>query len=940
MPSPVLGIDLGTTNSVVAYADAQRVRVLRGEAGRLVTPSTVSFLEDGTTLVGSAARDQRLLDVENTVFSVKRLIGRPFRSAEVRSAAERLPFKLAEGPTGGVVVRIRNETFSLPEISSFILRHLRGLAEDALGQPCQNAVITVPANFNELQRMATRDAGRIAGLNVLRILNEPTAAALAYGYRAQQQQRIAVYDFGGGTFDISILELSGDVIEVVATAGDTHLGGDDLDRALADRMNTAFQTQHGIDLRQHVQQNQRVTLAAEWLKCQLSEREVAEATIREVASVNGTPLDLTFRLSRSELYELCAPLIGRTFAICEEALKLARVRPSQLDGVILVGGQTRTPKVREMVSEYFGMDPKYSVDPDLAVAQGAALQGFALSGLPAGERRPTRTLAGPATAPPPPDDPFEDEPTRVATPRESADSSAPARRSDTPFDDQPTTISLRHSNAAATQLGEGRAGVPSIRPDGVPGSFASTIAGVGAPTQSERRAERDSEPVTVSSDEPVARGLELAEFPLVEGASDGDVEYLHPAFAQLDVDAEVLKLPGAKPPAAKTLAETPSAKAGMRPSRLPPGLRSSPPRPLPAAPEAASPLRAAELQQDPRRTLERRPAPDEPEILVEEPDEPELPAVLHAPPEAAEDPSTTLLERPRAKAKTRPPGAAVSEAAAALETEAASRSAGPQPTAAGTPRLANAAVAPEASAPAEAPAAPPPRAQASAAKPRPSADLGVPAPNPTTPVRPSDLLGGVPRASAAPARSAAAPASAAKPASTAARAMAASASAPAVPTRSAAPIAAPALQHLESQFPAPPGVAPLLLDVTPHTLCVETVGGFCEQIIERNAPIPTEQTRVFTTSRDNQVTVSVRVCQGESRRTDENQVLGQIDLLGLRQARRGEVSIAVTFVIDADGTLNVRAIDEATGYGQEIEVNLVGAIAAQDIERMQARQRR
>jgi molecular chaperone DnaK len=934
MPSPVLGIDLGTTNSVVAYADEQRVRVLRGEAGRLITPSVVSFLEDGTTLVGSAARDQRLLDVENTVFSVKRLIGRPFRSAEVRSAAERLPFKLAEGPTGGVVVRIRNETFSLPEISSFILRHLRGLAEDALGQPCQNAVITVPANFNELQRMATRDAGRIAGLNVLRILNEPTAAALAYGYRAQQQQRIAVYDFGGGTFDISILELSGDVIEVVATAGDTHLGGDDLDRALAERMNTAFQTQHGIDLRQHVQQYQRLTMAAEWLKCQLSEREVAEATIREIASVNGTPLDLTFRLSRSELYELCAPLIGRTFAICEEALKLARVRPSQLDGVILVGGQTRTPKVREMVSEYFGMDPKYSVDPDLAVAQGAALQGFALSGLPVGERRPTRTLAGPGTVPPPPDDPFEDEPTRVATPRESADAGAPVKRSDTPFDDQPTTISLRHSNAAATKLGEGRAGVPSIRPDGVLGSFASTIAGVGAPTPSERRAERDSEPVTVSSDEPLARGLELAEFPLVEGAADGDVEYLHPAFAELDLDADVLQLPGAKPPAPKTLAETPSAKAGMRPSRLPPGLRSTPPRPLQAAPEPASPLGAAALQEDPRRTLERRPEPDEPEISVEEPDEPELPAVLRAPPAAAEDPTTTLLERPRAKAKTRPPGGAVSEAAPALEAEPPTRSGAPQPTAAGAPRLATAA--PEA----HAPAAPPPRGKTSAAAPaaQPSAEPSLPAPSPASPVRPADLLGGVARASAAPVamRSAAAPASAAKPASTDARLVA---SVPAVPTRSAAPIAAPALQHLESQFPAPPGVAPLLLDVTPHTLCVETVGGFCEQIIERNAPIPTEQTRVFTTSRDNQVTVSVRVCQGESRRTDENQVLGQIDLLGLRQARRGEVSIAVTFVIDADGTLNVRAIDEATGHGQELEVNLVGAIAAQDIERMQARQR-
>jgi molecular chaperone DnaK len=804
MASPVLGIDLGTTNSVVAYADQQRVRVLRDEDGRFITPSTVSFLESGATLVGYPARDRRLVDVENTVFSVKRLIGRPYRSAEVRRAAERLPFKLEEGQTGGVVVRIRNETFSLPEISSFILRRLRALAEHAIGQPCVNAVITVPANFNELQRMATRDAGRIAGLNVLRILNEPTAAALAYGYRAQQQQRIAVYDFGGGTFDISILELSGDVIEVVATAGDTHLGGDDLDRALADRMVAEFKTEHGIDLRPHAQQYERITMAAEWIKCQLSELETAEATIKQVAFAHGNALDLRFRLRRSELYELCSPLIGRTFTICEEALRLAGVRPSQLDAVILVGGQTRTPKVREMVSEYFGMQPQYSVDPDLAVAQGAALQGYALSGVPAADherRSPVRTLAGPGVAPTPLDDLFEDEPTRVGTPKELTQPPPPAaRRSETPFDDLPTTISRRGDpDFEPTRVGEVRVPHVSVRPYGAVGTHPATLSGVGA--NAAAPVMPGSEPITVSSDDFTA--------------------------------GDVLQLVAADVPVRPTLAESPHAKAGVRPLR-PPASRSMPP----PAPRAAGPVAPSQL---------------------DDPDEPELPAVLRSLDDFAPDdldPSATLMERPRAKAKARlpvppPPAAAArSEQPAPIDL--------PQPAAS---RSSN------------------PRAAAA------TADITIPA------------------------------------------------------TGAPTPIPAPRVQTTQSQFPPPPSIAPLLLDVTPHTLCVETVGGFCEPIIERNAAIPTEQTRVFTTSRDSQVTVSVRVCQGESRRTDENQVLGQIDLLGLRQGRRGEVSIAVTFVIDADGTLNVRAVDEGTGRGQEIQVNLVGAIGGHELERMRARQR-
>ncbi|HKP62398.1 MAG TPA: Hsp70 family protein, partial [Polyangiales bacterium] len=455
MPSPVLGIDLGTTNSVVAFADEQRVRVLRDQDGQLITPSCVSLDGSGRMLVGHEARERRLVDARNTIFSVKRLIGRPFRSLEVKRASERLPFALEEGATGGVVVRVRGETYSLPEIASFILRKVRGLAEDALGHPCTNAVITVPANFNELQRMATRDAGRIAGLNVLRILNEPTAAALAYGYRAKQGQRIAVYDLGGGTFDISILELSGDVIEVVATAGDTNLGGDDLDSLVADRMAGDFQAKFGVDLARDPQQYERVRMAAEWIKCQLSHQETAEAIVKEVAYGPGKkPLDMHFKLGRSELQSLAAPLINRTFTSCEEALRLANVRPTQLDGVILVGGQTRTPAVRRMVAEFFGREPQTSVDPELVVAQGAALQGYALSGVPAADlaSKPPRTLMGNPPAPssqPAAADDLEDEATRAGRPKDLA------RKRDDGFEDLPTTFLDRgNPHEELTKVGE------------------------------------------------------------------------------------------------------------------------------------------------------------------------------------------------------------------------------------------------------------------------------------------------------------------------------------------------------------------------------------------------------------------------------------------------------------------------------------------------------
>ena len=1049
MASPVLGIDLGTTNSVVAFADETRVRVLRDEEGRLLTPSTVSFPASGEIKVGQAARDLRLIDAQHTVYSVKRLIGRPFRSPEVRQAAKHLPFKLEEGQTGGVVVRVRQETFSLPEISSFILRRVRDIAEAALEQPCQNAVITVPANFNELQRMATRDAGRIAGLNVLRILNEPTAAALAYGYRAQQQQRIAVYDFGGGTFDISILELSGDVIEVVATAGDTHLGGDDLDRAIADRMAAEFRRLHGVDLTHSPESYGRLSLAAEWIKCQLSEREAAEATIKKLALRDGVPLDLKFRLGQREWEELASPLIQRTFHICEDALRLANVRPSQLDAVLLVGGQTRTPRVRELVREFFGLEPKFSVDPDLAVAHGAALQGYALAGVPAAEPdKRVRTLAGGAK--PAVDNPFADEPTRVSGPEELADSGRKARRSDNPFEEQANTE--KHGNKAKPV----QTRLPSLRPERPAVLHAQTLSGVGTDKAKVEAAARAS-----AIQMPRA---ELEAGALVSAAPGGEAQPEHDADAEDGATSSLLASDAQREraregvPASDTASEaqrpgTEVARSSTGPSRhaaagagqsAPAGAprKAAPPPPPPARsrrsgspavvppPAAGAPAIArAETQQtglpdgqppsgqpapaphgSPARAargepiMERlehvpfggpRPQPaadsgDETDAwqrMAAEQDALEARAAQEAPswgsqpaPERAWDadeedgaPTSAFTAARHAlqgsePARPHPADAAARGSVRAREADAAARDAAaraganatpipaePHPAGAATrgsvlareadadaPVGAYASPIPARPHPADAAArgsvrareadadahdagaragahsaSPVARARGADVVPRPRTDAAASSrPRRTDPSAPSDGIGvAFSRWSAAPA--------------------------------GADPIA---LAHLNvrpanettdpgSQFPGPPSVAPLLLDVTPHTLCVETVGGFCEPIIERNAPIPTEQTRLFTTSRDHQDAVSVRVCQGESRRTDDNQVLGQVELVGLPPARRGEVSIAVTFMIDADGTLNVRAVDEATGRGQDLRVNLTGAIAPEELERLRLRLR-
>ena len=643
MGSPVLGIDLGTTNSAVAVALDGAVRVLGDTEGNKLFPSVVSFHPRGEVLVGYPARERRLVDAQNTIYSVKRLIGRPFRSEEVQRAVDRLPFAFQEGPTGGALVVARGETYTLPEVSAFVLRGVRAQAEEALGQACRRAVVTVPANFNELQRSATKAAGRVAGLEVLRILNEPTAAALAYGCgRAGNKERVAIYDLGGGTFDVTILELAGSVFEVMATAGDTFLGGDDVDVAVAQRMVEAFLAQHRYDVRSDVQAYERIRAAAEWAKCQLSTSEDVDLTIEELSYGDaGAPMDLQFKLGRAELDLVARPFVARTFDVCEEAMRLAGVRPTQLDQVILVGGSTRMPLVRAMVAEYFGREPLASIDPDLVVAQGAAIQGASLAGQAEGPSTGTTAIG---------------------------------------------RIALKRMGAPPVEAREAAPGGPAFQP---------------------------KRPAAPPPAPPV-----LAEALQPSSQIEGEIEELGEDLIALELDESAL-------PA----------------NRLP----ASPP--------------------------ERSPAPPVPPVR---------------------SPAGSSLERSR-----------------------------------------------------------------------------VPAPE-------------------------------------------------------------------EIQLPL--DGAPLLLDVTPQSLRIETAGGFTEAVIERNAAIPVEQSRRFSTSQDFQSAVRARVCQGEARRLSENQELGVVELTGIAPAPRGQTQIEVTFMLDADGTLQVRARDERTGAEQRIRISLVGGVQDGEIQRMQERQ--
>jgi molecular chaperone DnaK len=381
MAEIAVGIDLGTSNSCVAAARGRKVEVLPNAYGENITASVVSFRDDGSVLVGNTAKANLIHDPRTTVASAKRLIGRYSFSEEVKKAQAVYAYNIVEGPGHGVRVEIRDEQFSLPEISAMVLREMKTVAEERIGQPVRKAVITVPAYFNDNQRQATKDAGRIAGLEVLRLLNEPTAAALAYGFGRGLNQRVAVYDLGGGTFDISILEIGTDVFEVLATCGDTYLGGDDFDDRIIDMLADAFLSKHGVNLRSDLYAFEKLKFAAENAKRRLSMDEVVEVRIPDIITNEaGEPLHLEHELSSADFSSLVMDLIQRTFKVCDEALQQANLVVRDLDGVILVGGPTRLPLVREAVSQYFGQEPKAGVDPDEVVAMGASIHAASLIG--------------------------------------------------------------------------------------------------------------------------------------------------------------------------------------------------------------------------------------------------------------------------------------------------------------------------------------------------------------------------------------------------------------------------------------------------------------------------------------------------------------------------------------------------------------------------------
>lgn len=736
-PDVVLGIDLGTTNSVVAVADGGQSRVLADQLGNRLVPSVVSFKSDGSILVGEEARERRLLDARNTIYSIKRLIGRPFRSHEVKQAQSRFAFELAESANGGVLVKVRNDTYTLTEISAFVLREISNVASQALGRRCERAVVTVPANFNELQRSATKAAGRVAGLEIARIINEPTAAALAYGYGKSRPERVAVFDLGGGTFDLTLLELENDVFEVLSTAGDSFLGGDDLDVLIADLMCEASLQQHRWDPRSDPQAYERLRAASEWAKCQLSNEAVVELDIEELTyGAGGTALDLHFRLTRGDFENAIRGTVARAFDVCQQALSEAGMKPTEVDNVVLVGGSTRVPLVQQMVEHYFEKKPRTEIDPDLVVAQGAAIHGYALSGTPSRQKAKPGALG------------------RVALKKMSAKDVQRLRQQrkqrQQELPKQPAFAPT--SQIEQEPLPQPKAPIPTKPPPPIP----------GLPSPSNRPPPM---PGVVSSDD-------------LMDPMPGPWQSSPPPGLDLD----------------DPMAE--STRVGKAPQEL---LDKSRPQPSPGL---------------------RAPAPPKQEKLIPSPG-------LRAPAPPKQE---------KAFADQLPLPAAPSRKATKIGQPVAQPPAPP----------------------------PPPRA---------------PAPPP--------------------------PPSAAKP--------------------------------IVEMPERPP---PLLMDVTPHSLGLETAGGFCQHLIRRNAPIPTEQSRIFTTASDGQDSVVLKICQGESKSYPENQPLGLIELLGLRSAPRGAVKIAVTFIIDASGVLDVSAVDVATGTQQSIRINLLGGSDDAAIAKMQARQQR
>ena len=805
MSDPIVGIDLGTSNSVVAHADALgNVKVLADEGGYKIHPSVVSFHPNGGVVVGAPAKQRKVIDPQNTIYSVKRLIGRAFSAPEVKIARTRMPYQIKEGPNELPLIVTRGGEFAVPEISAIVLDHVRNIAATQLDTPVSRAVVTVPASFNDAQRSATATAGAIAGLTVVRVLNEPTAAALAYGNARNLKQTIAVYDFGGGTFDITILKLHDQVYEVLGTAGDTFLGGDDLDERLVDKMVAKFLTENRIDLKTNEVSMMRLRAVAEQTKIELSRRSRAVVRVDEIAyGKGGKPLNLMIEITRDEFVSQVADIIDKTFPVCKEALSYAGLGLDGIDDVILVGGTTKIPYVRDQVSKFFNKAPRTDVNPEDAVAAGAALQATSL------ERILTRSGSQRVLAVQVPDDlhePFNEPMTQDTSLTDVLDMVENTAVTMAPTAEQPKRQTAGYGARAPDERPETeylmpRTGTREVFEDrsAAPQATADLPAPVGAigrlrPTGAAKPIERKT-PVPARAETP----------PPVSFAFEDEAPSHTPVVTP--------------PP-------IPMNRASAKTQVAPPPAR-------PAAGDFGGETDNHETADwGSRDDFRTKPGEQVPVGLPE-------PAPPRAPPKPSPMSTLPLMPTPPVQAAHRP---------------------APMPVAA--------------------PNAPTIMTMASPyAQPNERAATGM---------APLDL-------------------DAPSPASTA---------------KGFAPQAYPVMQQ------AP---APVIMDVTPRSLGIATVAGFCEELIRRNSKLPAEKIKMFSTSRDLQNAVRIVVCQGESRRMDNNVVIGDLLLEGLPARPRGETTIEVTFSLDASGILQVRARDSQTGREQRASLSLVGGVLEQDV---------
>jgi len=851
-----IGIDLGTTNSCVAVVQGDQAKVIESVYGDRIHPSVIAFHPSGKTIAGPLAKDRLAIDPLNTVYSFKRLLGQDLNGPEIRALVESLPYDVYE-KNGIPVLKTRDREATLPEVSAIMLRYLREMACETYGVDIKDAIITVPANFTDVQRASTKIAGRIAGLNVLRILNEPTAAALAYGFGGDREERIAVYDFGGGTFDITIIELIDDIFEVLSTAGDNFLGGDDLDKKIMDEMLHQFEKKHKMDLHEDPVALQRVRSVAERAKCQLSSIDEVNATLRElVTDRKGNKVDFTFNITRRRFNELVAPLIERTMAVCEEAMALAKLSVGDLDNIVLVGGSTRVPLVRQKVEEFFT-----EVNPDEVVAIGAAINAFSLTQEPLDPTltpvRKARVVSDPFASYPPP---------APAAPMGTGVGLAAAVRS-SKMPPPPARSSLRSLDDpfAAPSAPVGAKADPFARPltkIGLEPRKGPAMPGV-----------KKEEPISAELPVPVEKEDWDANLPaLREDSWNVDL----PAPSERNADLPALK---ASEDDFSALLETsslaPAPAAGQR-SALETGrtLIGRAPVHQGTVDEFGGPPMELDFGGDSAPVGDSIPVgflPDDDSA----PPAPPVPGTHDAgfdhvefdmsgtpsvppPPPPAGGVSDKKVEpsRPGAVSPVRPPA--------------------PQPVA---PDSGFGAI----GFPGTGDNGPPPFPviESESAD---RADTTMSGPFGNRGFHPLDQVGGKDGREARLEEHAAFT----------------------VPVRSASPA--------------------VLLDVTPRGLGVATAGGYCDIIIDRNAAIPVEQSRHFSTSRDEQTEVVIEVYQGESRRTSENTLLGRIELTSLRPAPRGEISILVTFEIDTDGILNVKAQNEETKEAHSTTIKLSGGL--------------